>query len=763
MSRMKVVFAATYLMIFGALLVGCQRTTTYEVVFDHNYEDAPEAITIEVEEGETVSSQSVSREGHQFQGWYTSDDFEESFDFDTPIESDMTLYAKWETAEDMLKITYEYNYEGSPDALVEYIDEGDGAPELDVSREGYTFFGWFTDEDGENHYTFDDEPDEDLTLYAYWVEAQNYYLGTSANGYQTPRDGEYVFSPVLGKPGFYELEIDFTEDNRDPTYDGHFYKVSTGGWGEEECYGVDHYAFQPAPEQTMEDGTTVGLGSIYIAENTTLTILFDENTETIYDDYEHVFEIPRIYGDFNEDMDRGENWSFKDDEALTLTDDTGDGLYTGLYKIPAYDGDGDGFNMAVAISVSYDMDWHAFGVRDQYRFDGEEAGMGETSVLAPDEETIYEFTYDSETNKTTYEKLESGEIRTFENPRIYGSFNDWQFEGDSVIELKDPYGAGVYEGSDLLPKYEDDNEGHALLVALSVKLYDDEWGIRWGVEEQYLFDGTPAGMGESSYLAPEEETFYTFLFDSNDKTTEVLTPEHGDERAIQGPSVYGDFNDWDYFGDESVFLYDENDDGVYHGTLELPAYEGDDDGHSVVVAITHEYFDDEWGQRWAVGTQYKLDGTEAAMGAVSHLAPEEDTFYHLSYNSETNETEVLTMSDGDVLDFATPRLYGCFNDWQLSGPEAMALEETEEEDIYEGVFYFDAYEGDEDGYMAAIVLSQKFYDDEWGRRFGAEEQYDFDGNDAGMGGTDYFAPDESGYYRFTFDANTNETEIEAIE
>ena len=757
------VLTSSILMAMFVALIGCARTTTHQVTFHYNHEDAPAAIVVEVESGKTVEAPTVSRDGYVFNGWFTTATGTQAFDFDMEINEDVDVYAQWDSAEELVKVTFMHNYEGSPDAIVRYIEAGETPTAEAVTREGYTFFGWFLDAEGQQHYTFSEGIDEDLVLYAYWVEAVTYYLGTSANGYQTPRDGGYVFEPVLGRPGFYKLVIEFTEANRDPMYDGHYYKVSRGGWGANETWGVDHYAFQPAPEKVLPDGQVAGLGSIYIKENTTLTILFDANTKTIYDDYLQVLPVPRIYGDFNEAMGRGPNWSVAKGEALELSERLGDGLYTGLFKLPEYTGDGDGFSMVVALSVQFNMEWNIFTVVEQYKFDGTPAGMGDVSYLSPTEETIYEFFFDADTKELTYVETFGGEVRTFDNPRIYGSFNHWAFRGANAFELFDHYGAGVFEGSMVLPAFEDTGDGHALIVALSKILYDDEWGIRWGIHEQYLFDGSAAGMGSASYINNAEDAFTTFIFDINDKTTTYIMPEHGDERPIQGPSVYGDFNGWDYFGPNSVFLYDEEGDGIYRGILDLPAYTEDGDGYMIVVAITHQFYDDEWGQRWAVGTQYKLDGSLAAMGAVSYIAPEEDTFYMIVYDSETHITELIPVEGGDVVPFSTPRIYGDFNGWQINGPQAMAMQATEEEGVYVGEFYFDAYDGDDAGYMIAVALSQRFYDDEWGKRFGAEEQYLLDGSPAGMGLIDYFNPEVSGVYRFTFDAETSITTIELVE
>jgi len=61
-----------------------------------------------------------------------------------------------------------------------------------------------------------------------------------------------------------------------------------------------------------------------------------------------------------------------------------------------------------------------------------------------------------------------------------------------------------------------------VLVCLSKKFYNDQWGMRWGAEEQYIFDGTRAGMGQVSYLKPAAETSYKLTYNS---LTHVTTLE----------------------------------------------------------------------------------------------------------------------------------------------------------------------------------------------------------------------------------------------
>ncbi len=68
----------------------------YTVTFDLNYEGALEAEKQKVKAGEYVAIPEVDeREGYAFVGWYTSDKYDEVFNFAEAINSDYVLYARW--------------------------------------------------------------------------------------------------------------------------------------------------------------------------------------------------------------------------------------------------------------------------------------------------------------------------------------------------------------------------------------------------------------------------------------------------------------------------------------------------------------------------------------------------------------------------------------------------------------------------------------------------------------------------------------------
>lgn len=112
------------------------------------------------------------------------------------------------------------------------------------------------------------------------ISAINYFLAGSWNGYIVD-DEEYEMTLVSGTQTWYAATVELTTTNRDELYDGHWYKVTEGNWN--NSYGIDNYVQQPAPVKKDLNDNPIGLGSVWIDENLTLTVMFDTSTLTIYD------------------------------------------------------------------------------------------------------------------------------------------------------------------------------------------------------------------------------------------------------------------------------------------------------------------------------------------------------------------------------------------------------------------------------------------------------------------------------------------------
>lgn len=134
-----------------------------------------------VREGEKATRPATdpTRSGYLFDGkWYTDSNFENEYNFDTPVVSNLggdhiyalTLYAGWIELEDD-KFLVEFDAQGGSSVMSIPNVVGDTsitAPEQSV-RNGYAFAGWFHDSDYENEWNFDSDTVKAPTkLFAKW-------------------------------------------------------------------------------------------------------------------------------------------------------------------------------------------------------------------------------------------------------------------------------------------------------------------------------------------------------------------------------------------------------------------------------------------------------------------------------------------------------------------------------------------------------------------------------------------------------------------
>ncbi|MCK9536598.1 MAG: InlB B-repeat-containing protein [Bacilli bacterium] len=361
--------------------------------------------------------------------------------------------------------------------------------------------------------------------------------------------------------------------------------------------------------------------------------------------------------------------------------------------------------------------WHWANGSLTVKFDAEELLITDTLVMEED----------------VIEELE---------PRIYGKFNGWVIDGDNAQILTDPDGDGIYTIEI------DFAEGGTsdFTVCLSRKWYDDEWGQRWGANEQYKLDGTAAGMGNATEITYEVGK-YLFSYNSATKITThaLLVADYIDEYSA--PRLYGKFNGWVIDGDRAYILTDPDGDGIY--TLVIDFAEGDTSDFT--VCLSRKWYDDEWGKRWGANEQYKFDGTAAGMGDATEITYEAGTYF-FSYNSVTKVTTYAQLVADYVDEYSAPRLYGKFNGWAIDGLNAMILTDPDGDSIY--TLVIDFVEGGTSDFT--VCLSRKWFDDEWGQRWGANEQYKFDGTAAGMGNVTEITY-EAGTYQFSYNCNTKVT------
>lgn len=104
-------------------------------------------------------------EGFTFDGWYTDDTYDTEFDFTKPITSNTTVYAKW-TAKDY-EVSFITEHGKTPTSQnVPYNKTATNPGEL--TAEGYTFIGWYTDDTYTTKFNFSTPITGDTKVYAKW-------------------------------------------------------------------------------------------------------------------------------------------------------------------------------------------------------------------------------------------------------------------------------------------------------------------------------------------------------------------------------------------------------------------------------------------------------------------------------------------------------------------------------------------------------------------------------------------------------------------
>lgn len=115
------------------------------------------------------------REGRHLIGWFADAALTQPYDFETPVTGDLVLYSDWEL--DEFTVTFHSN--GGSEVPAQTVQYGKyPAKPVNPKKEGYTFAGWFTDEELTQPYRFNVSMKADLDLYADWFsgDLQDVYL-----------------------------------------------------------------------------------------------------------------------------------------------------------------------------------------------------------------------------------------------------------------------------------------------------------------------------------------------------------------------------------------------------------------------------------------------------------------------------------------------------------------------------------------------------------------------------------------------------------
>lgn len=136
---------------------------TVQFVSDHgSFADQP------IEHGGTIDTGKLiipTVEGFTFDGWYADKTYNTKFDFNTSITSNTTVYAKW-TAKDY-EVSFITEHGKTPTSQsVPYNKTADDPGKL--TEDGYTFIGWYADDNHTVKFNFSTPITGDTKVYAKW-------------------------------------------------------------------------------------------------------------------------------------------------------------------------------------------------------------------------------------------------------------------------------------------------------------------------------------------------------------------------------------------------------------------------------------------------------------------------------------------------------------------------------------------------------------------------------------------------------------------
>ena len=133
--------------------------------------------------GDTVDEPNnvPTRDGFTFGGWYKQPTCADAFVFETPVKSNITLYARW----DIVKHTVTFNNDGhGVELAAQQVNHGSTATDPgDLVEQGWQFGGWYANVDCTGAaYDFSTAVTEPVSLKAKWTQLHKVSFNMNGHG-----------------------------------------------------------------------------------------------------------------------------------------------------------------------------------------------------------------------------------------------------------------------------------------------------------------------------------------------------------------------------------------------------------------------------------------------------------------------------------------------------------------------------------------------------------------------------------------------------
>ncbi len=287
-KKITSLFLTLFILVFTLTALFACGETLYTVTFDSNGGSSVSSAT--VEKGEKLTAPTApTKEDYIFMGWEGADGL---WNFDDPVESDMTLVATWKKSDEADTVTVKFDSNGGTAVADLKIGKGAtaGAPEA-PQKAGYSFQGWMLDG---KEFNFSTAIVKNITLTAKWTivpYSVEYDLGggtVSGNptDYTVESDDITIIAPQ--KAGYDFLGWTF-DGQTEPQKDIVIAKGSTGNKAYTANWALKNYSINydmqggtvdPAPESTYTiDSDDIAISNPTKADYVFLGWTFDGQTE----------------------------------------------------------------------------------------------------------------------------------------------------------------------------------------------------------------------------------------------------------------------------------------------------------------------------------------------------------------------------------------------------------------------------------------------------------------------------------------------------
>ena len=162
-------------------LISNKKSLSYEITFETNGGTLVESQI--VNEGEKVKKPvDPTKDGFMFVEWTYQG---KTYDFSLEVTSNITLIAKWtEVEEDIEKFIVKFETDGGTTIPNQIIEKGNKvAKPIDPVKDGYTFAGWFLDDE---IYDFNEIVDNNIELKAKWEKIKDTNSDNNNNNNNKP-------------------------------------------------------------------------------------------------------------------------------------------------------------------------------------------------------------------------------------------------------------------------------------------------------------------------------------------------------------------------------------------------------------------------------------------------------------------------------------------------------------------------------------------------------------------------------------------------